>query len=250
MNTYFRSLINTGEFELEKLDERIAAVYAADRLTTEEYGQLRALAMEKANPSASLAPIEDRFDIILQRMDELKSLYEALSARVTALESAPTSDITEPTDEPQPGTEDPSEPGTSEPATEPTEPEEPYDPTANIPEWTQPLGAHDAYKHGDRVKYNGRIYESVMLIANVWSPDAYPSGWTDVTSEYEMMSYGDDTTEENDASSDNTDTSSDNTDTSSDNTDTSDAASGSEPDSGVSDSSGETDTNETDEQGG
>lgn len=236
MNTYFRSLINTGEFELEKLDERIAAVYAADRLTTEEYGQLRALAMEKANPSASLAPIEDRFDIILQRLDELRSLCEALSTRVTALESAPASDITEPTDEPQSGTDEPSEPGTSEPVTEPTEPEEPYDPTANIPEWTQPLGAHDAYKRGDRVKYNGRIYESVMLIANVWSPDAYPSGWTDVTSEYEMMSYGNDTTEEND--------------TSSDNTDTSDTATGSEPDSGVSDSSGETDTNETDEQGG
>lgn len=53
------------------------------------------------------------------------------------------------------------------------------DPTETIPDFVQPTGAHDAYKKGDKVKYNGKIYES-LLDANVYSPDAYPAGWKEV----------------------------------------------------------------------
>ena len=48
-----------------------------------------------------------------------------------------------------------------------------------IPEWVQPAGAHDAYNIGDKVTYNGHIWES-SIDANVWSPSAYPAGWTDL----------------------------------------------------------------------
>lgn len=68
-----------------------------------------------------------------------------------------------------------------EPAPEPepgTEPE-PGDGEEDIPAFVQPTGAHDAYKTGDRVTYNGHIYESTMD-GNVWAPDAYPKGWTDL----------------------------------------------------------------------
>lgn len=44
------------------------------------------------------------------------------------------------------------------------------------PEWKQPEGGHDAYKVGDRVTYNGKVYESTIN-GNVWAPDAYPQGW-------------------------------------------------------------------------
>lgn len=44
------------------------------------------------------------------------------------------------------------------------------------PEWVQPLGASDAYNTGDVVSYNGVLYRSTMD-GNVWSPDAYPTGW-------------------------------------------------------------------------
>lgn len=44
------------------------------------------------------------------------------------------------------------------------------------PEWVQPSGAHDAYMTGDRVTYQGAIYES-LTGGNVWSPDAHPAGW-------------------------------------------------------------------------
>lgn len=48
------------------------------------------------------------------------------------------------------------------------------------PEWVQPLGASDAYNTGDIVSYNGVLYQST-IDANVWSPDAYPAGWEEVT---------------------------------------------------------------------
>ena len=47
-----------------------------------------------------------------------------------------------------------------------------------IPEWTQPLGATDAYSIGDKVKYSDKIWESTVD-NNVWEPGVY--GWTEVT---------------------------------------------------------------------
>lgn len=44
-------------------------------------------------------------------------------------------------------------------------------------EWKQPTGAQDAYNKGDRVVYNGSIYES-LIDGNTWSPEVYPAGWT------------------------------------------------------------------------
>ena len=35
--------------------------------------------------------------------------------------------------------------------------------------WIQPLGAHDAYKKGDQVVYNGKTFES-LVDGNVWEP--------------------------------------------------------------------------------
>lgn len=46
-------------------------------------------------------------------------------------------------------------------------------------EFVQPTGAHDAYNLGDRVSYNGKVYESVIN-GNVWSPDVYPDGWNEI----------------------------------------------------------------------
>ena len=72
-------------------------------------------------------------------------------------------------------TTEPEEPK-PEPEPEPDpEPEEP--PT--YPEWVQPMGAHDAYNTGDIVRYNGRLYKSIIN-GNVWAPSAYPQGWSDL----------------------------------------------------------------------
>lgn len=62
---------------------------------------------------------------------------------------------------------------TPEPEPEPEEPE-------TYPEFVQPTGAHDAYQIGDRVLYNGKVYESTIA-NNAYSPDAYPQGWEKVS---------------------------------------------------------------------
>ena len=48
---------------------------------------------------------------------------------------------------------------------------------AGYPVWSQPTGAHDAYNTGDIVDYNGTLYQS-LIDGNVYSPEAYPAGWT------------------------------------------------------------------------
>ena len=48
--------------------------------------------------------------------------------------------------------------------------------TEVVSEWKQPLGAHDAYKQGDKVSFNGKVYKS-KNDGNVHSPEANPQGW-------------------------------------------------------------------------
>lgn len=49
------------------------------------------------------------------------------------------------------------------------------------PEWTQP-DSTNPYMTGDRVTYNGKIYEST-IDNNVWNPEDYPDGWKEITGE-------------------------------------------------------------------
>ena len=46
------------------------------------------------------------------------------------------------------------------------------------PEWSQPLGAHDAYAAGAKVSHNGKHWTS-DLDGNVWEPGVY--GWTETS---------------------------------------------------------------------
>lgn len=47
-----------------------------------------------------------------------------------------------------------------------------------ILEWEQPT-AENAYKKGDKVRFKGKVYES-LIDNNVWSPEAYPAGWREI----------------------------------------------------------------------
>lgn len=48
------------------------------------------------------------------------------------------------------------------------------DPAEEWPEWSQPIGAHDAYNKGDKVSHNEIHYVSTVD-GNVWEPGVY--GW-------------------------------------------------------------------------
>lgn len=48
-----------------------------------------------------------------------------------------------------------------------------------ITDFKQPTGAHDAYKIGDKVRYQGKVYE--CLVDNcTYSPSGYPEGWKEI----------------------------------------------------------------------
>lgn len=51
------------------------------------------------------------------------------------------------------------------------------DPTVEYPEWSQPLGAFDAYAAGAKVSHNGKNWVSTVD-NNVWEPGVY--GWNEV----------------------------------------------------------------------
>lgn len=48
-----------------------------------------------------------------------------------------------------------------------------------IAEFKQPTGAHDAYNKGDKVSFEGKIYES-KIDSNTFSPSSFPDGWIEM----------------------------------------------------------------------
>lgn len=49
-------------------------------------------------------------------------------------------------------------------------------PEEEYPEYVQPTGAHDSYKLGDKITFEGKKYECIYENC-VWSPEEYPQGW-------------------------------------------------------------------------
>ena len=52
-------------------------------------------------------------------------------------------------------------------------------PIDEIEEFVQPQGSNDAYKVGDIIKFDDNFYISI-IDNNIWSPIAYPGGWSEV----------------------------------------------------------------------
>lgn len=102
--------------------------------------QLLEQAQTSAKPDDSYAPLADR----VKAIEEWETIIEE---RLSKLESGSSTDL--------------------------GEPEEPGD---KWPEYKQPTGAHDAYRVGDKITYNGKHYTCV-LDGCVWPPDTYPQGW-------------------------------------------------------------------------
>ena len=94
--------------------------------------------------AADNGPVKDY--AVQEEIDRLWAAVHAIEARLD--------------DSDEPGGDAPDEPG-------------------EIPEFVQPTGAHDAYHVGDKVTYNGKVYQS-LIDGNVWAPDVYPAGWQEL----------------------------------------------------------------------
>ena len=141
MYKIIKAVINTRDFELENILEKINAFWVHGKLTDDQHTELLALAREKAIPENSYAEQHKRIDALYKRIAELEK-------RVAMLEA--------------PGDEDTG-----------------LDNAEEYPEYIAPTGAHDAHYAGDKVTYNGVRYVCVAPdgIAVVWNPDVMPDYW-------------------------------------------------------------------------
>lgn len=116
------AVIRSGNFDLEKIIERIRFYHVKGDLSDNQCADLIEAARAKAIDT-----------IGIDSKKEILALWEtvhALEKRVEALEHK-----ADPEPEPEPET---------------------------YPEWVQPTGAHDAYNIGDRVMYKGDAWESTI----------------------------------------------------------------------------------------
>ena len=129
MFNIFKNVIETSDFDLRDILNKIEESYIKSNLSKEEQTELEEMARQNANPVNSYADFQTQID--------------KLADRISVLEAKINDD------------------GES---------------TEEYPEYVQPTGAHDAYKVGDKITYNGKHYECIFD-GCVWTPDAYPQGW-------------------------------------------------------------------------
>ena len=150
----FKNVIENSDFDLRDILKKIEESYIKSDLSEEEKTSLESLAREKAKPENSYASFQKQIDDLYSELNTLKSTVEANAQGMSALKE---------TVEELGGTV--------------TEPEIPI--AEEYPEYKQPTGAHDAYKIGDKITFNGKKY--ICKLDNcVWSPSEYPSAWEEV----------------------------------------------------------------------
>ena len=150
----FKNVIENSDFDLRDILKKIEESYIKSDLSEEEKASLETLAREKAKPENSYASFQKQIDDLYSELNTLKLTVEANAQGMSALKE---------TVEELGGTV--------------TEPEIPV--AEEYPEYIQPTGAHNAYKVGDKITFNGKKY--VCKLDNcVWSPAEYPAAWEEV----------------------------------------------------------------------
>lgn len=136
MYSVIKDVISKGNYELVDILNKINKLWVENNLTEEERDELVNLARSNAIPDNS-------YTENTQQIANLWEYCQQLDIRLSQLENGQ---------------------GTTEP-----EPEE-------WPEYRQPTGAHDAYKIGNRVMFQGKKYICKMD-GCVWNPLTYPDAW-------------------------------------------------------------------------
>ena len=136
MYNIIKDVLNKGSYELVDIMNKINKLWVENTLTEEERDELVNLARNNANPENSYAENT-------QQIANLWEYYQHLDIRLSKLENGQ---------------------GTTEPELE------------EWPQYVQPTGAHDAYKAGNKVMFQGKKYICKMD-GCVWDPLVYPQGW-------------------------------------------------------------------------
>ena len=133
MYEIIETAILTGGYDLHAMASKIDALYAADRLTAEEWQKLRKLCLDHLKP-------EDTRPELQQQLEYLAARVTAAEARLDALEAGQSGET---------GGE------------------------ADYEDWVQPIaGLTDKYQQGAIVRHNGKLWQSKFQGQNVWEPGA------------------------------------------------------------------------------
>lgn len=133
MYEIIETAILTGGYDLQAMASKIDALYAADRLTAEEWQKLRKLCLDHLKP-------EDTRPELQAQVEYLAARVTALEAKVEALEAGQSGETGGETD---------------------------YE------EWQQPIaGLTDKYQQDAIVRHNGILWQSEYPGQNVWEPGA------------------------------------------------------------------------------
>lgn len=134
-----QTIINSGDYDLADLSQRIKTLYALGELSEEEMTQLLDSSAANASQDAMLPEMSER-------VGALETRIAAVEERVGKLEAG---------------------------GVEPGEPEEPVD---EWPQWVRPTSKDTQYHKGDKVTFNGQHY--VCQKNNVSSsPGEDPKRW-------------------------------------------------------------------------
>lgn len=156
MKELIEQRIEKGNFELKEILKKIDIMYIENKISIDEKRELEDKARQNARPEASYASPQAQINAlseeIKQLRQEVKDLADRLSDKVTNSDEVPEETL-----------------------------EEESTPIV-YPEYRQPLGSHDAYRIGDKVSFNGKIYKSTIN-GNVWSPTEYPQVWIEIGEE-------------------------------------------------------------------
>ena len=137
MFNIFKNVIETSDFDLRDILNKIEESYIKSSLSKEEQEELEEMARKHAKPENSYASLQSQIDDLAQKIKELQVTINANAQGMSAIKEAV---------EQLGGVVTP-------PAEQPTE---------EYPEYVKPTGEHDAYHVGDKITYNGKKYECIF----------------------------------------------------------------------------------------
>lgn len=152
MYEIIKSIIKSGNFRVNDITTKMDTLWAAGKLTDEEYQELNTMITEYLNP-ATETPQD--YELLARQIAELKDMLSDVIDRVTVLEGG-----------------------------EP-EPEEPT--SIVIPEWEPWDGVSTDYQYGAVVTHNGKYWQNVLEgMQNTWEPGSAGVDeryWKEITKE-------------------------------------------------------------------
>jgi hypothetical protein len=143
MYNIIKNVINGKAYELTTMLSKIKTLWVEGDISDAQKEELVELARANAKPENSYVPLQNQIDTLFTNVKEMGTTILDLIARIVTLEGGEV---------------------------------ETEEPTEEYPPYVQPTGAHDAYKVGDKITYNGKKYECQKDNC-VWNPDDYPQGW-------------------------------------------------------------------------